>query len=174
MGQESELLLTTRIFRVVRKWQRLGDGSTRPREVVLHPGAVVILPMVGADKVCLIRNFRIAVDETLWELPAGTLEAGEDPAETARRELIEETGFRAEKIEKLAEFYMSPGMLHERMHLFLATGLTDGPMALEAGEEIERQVMSWDEAMGMVDSGEIHDAKTLAGLLMYDRLRRRN
>ena len=173
MGEEPELLLTTRIFRVVRKWQRVADGSTRPREVVLHPGAVVILPMVGAEQVCLIRNFRIAVDETLWELPAGTLEVGEDPAVTARRELIEETGFRAEKIEKLAEFYMSPGMLHERMHLFVATGLTDGPPALEVGEEIERHVMRWDEALGMVDAGEIRDAKTLAGLLMYDRLRQR-
>jgi ADP-ribose pyrophosphatase len=153
--------------------QQAADGSLHAREVVLHPGAVVILPMVSAERVCLIRNFRIAVNETLWELPAGTLEPGEDPSETARRELTEETGYRTGRLEKLCEFFVSPGILREQQHLFLATDLQPGPMALEAGEEIETHDVPWDEALKMIDAGQIRDAKTLVGLLYYDRVRSR-
>lgn len=156
---------------MVRKPRKLADGSSMAHDVVIAPGAVVIVPMVGDDQVCLIRNFRIAVDETLVELPAGTLESGEDPVETARRELIEETGYRAGRIEKLCEFFMSPGILNERMHLFMATDLQSGAMALEAGEEIQTQVVSWADAMRMVDTGQVHDAKSLVGLLYCDRMR---
>ena len=88
--------------------------------------------------------------ETLIELPAGTLEPGEDPAETARRELIEETGYRAESVLLLSEFFMSPGILNERMRLFLATGLTAGDTAREPGENIQNLVVSWEEALAMV------------------------
>src|SRR5581483_7232159 len=112
--QPGEILLRTRRFTVVRHHETLPDGSVHTRESVQHPGAVVILPLVDAEHVCLIRSFRIAVNETLIELPAGTLEPGEDPAETARRELIEETGYRAAEIKWLSEFFMSPGILNER------------------------------------------------------------
>jgi ADP-ribose pyrophosphatase len=128
--------------------------------------------MVDDDHVCLIRNYRVAVGKTLIELPAGTLEPGEQPAVTAGRELIEETGFRAARIEKLREFTMSPGILNERMYLYLAADLTPGAMALEAGEQIETLVTSWDEAMRMVFDGTIEDAKTLVGLMHYDVMRR--
>jgi ADP-ribose pyrophosphatase len=174
MSDEPELLLQARRFRVVRMSRRLADGKMHTHEVVMHPGAVVILPLVDADHVCLIRNFRMAVGETLLELPAGTLEPNEDPAVTAHRELIEETGYRADKIEKLCEFYMSPGILNERMHLFLATGLHAGKTALESGEEIETLVVPWQEAMRLVEAGEVRDAKSLVGLLHYDRLRKTN
>ena len=90
---------------------------------------MVILPLIAPERVCLIRNFRMAVNETLVELPAGTIDPNEDPLETAKRELIEETGYRAGRMEKLAEFFMSPGILHERMHLFLATELERGNSA---------------------------------------------
>jgi ADP-ribose pyrophosphatase len=167
-----EELLVTRRFRVVRHHQLGRDGRPHPKDTVQHPGAVAILPLVDDDHVCLIRNYRVAVDKTLIELPAGTLEPGEDPAATAYRELIEETGYRAASIEKLREFTMSPGILNERMHLYLAKNLTAGEMALEAGEEIETLIVGWDEALRMVFDGTIEDAKTLVGLLHYDNLRR--
>lgn len=172
MENEPEVLLEAKRFRVVRMKRALADGRMHTHEVVVHPGAVVIVPMVSADAVCLIRNYRMAVGETLWELPAGTLDRAEDPAATAHRELVEETGYRAGRIEKLSEFFMSPGILNERMHLFLATDLQPGDMALEAGEEIETHVIPWSEAMRMVDAGEVRDAKSLVGLMFCDRLRR--
>lgn len=170
MSIENEELLVTRRFRVVRHREQMPDGKLLVRDTVQHPGAVAIVPMVDADHVCLIHNYRIAVDRTLIELPAGTLELGEDPAVTAGRELIEETGYRAGRIEKLREFTMSPGILNERMYLFLATELTAGPTALEAGEQIETLVVSWSEAMQMACDGKIEDAKTLVGLFTCDRL----
>jgi ADP-ribose pyrophosphatase len=127
--------------------------------------------MLDPQTVCLIRNFRPAVEQTLVELPAGTLEPNESPDRTARRELAEETGYVADRVEKLHEFFMSPGILNERMVLYLATGLTPGPTCLDESEEIERLIVGWDEAMQMVHQGHIQDAKTLVGLLYYDRLR---
>lgn len=169
---EPEILLRTRRFDVVRVNYRTADGQTHVREVARHPGAVTILPLVESDKVCLIRNYRVAVDQTLIELPAGTLEPGEDPSVTAARELEEETGYLAGTVQKLCEFFMSPGILSERMVLYLATDLTAGPSRLEGGEQIEPFVVSWQEAMSLVERGEIRDAKSLAGLLWYDRFRR--
>ena len=171
-SEEPEVLLVARRFRVVRRYQQTADGTAHVREIIEHPGAVVIVPMVGPDRVCLLREYRIAVGETLWELPAGTLEPNEPVQETARRELIEETGYRSASMEKFGELWMSPGILNERMHMFVATGLVAGPTALEAGEEIETVVVDWAEALAMIDRGEIRDAKTVAGLLAYDRIRR--
>ena len=165
-----ELLLETSRFRVVRRTEQLPDGKPHSREVVVHPGAVVILPLLDDGRVCLIRNQRIAVGQELIELPAGTIDPGEDPLETARRELVEETGYQAEHWQRLHEFWMSPGILNERMHLFLATGLQPGPAAPEAGEQIRTLLVPWAEALALVDSGQIRDGKTLAGLLYYDRL----
>jgi ADP-ribose pyrophosphatase len=171
MAKEPEELLVTRRFRVVRHVEDGPDGKPHFKETVQHPGAVAVLPILEDGRVCLIRNYRVAVGKTLIELPAGTLEPGEDPAETARRELAEETGFRAATVEKLLEFTMSPGILNERMHLFVARGLQPGQTALEPGERIETLVLSWADAMQMALSGAIEDAKTLVGLLVFDRLR---
>jgi ADP-ribose pyrophosphatase len=143
------------------------DGNRHLRDVVRHPGAVVILPLLDDGRVCFERNYRVAVDQTLIELPAGTLEPNEDPAETARRELIEETGYRAGRIEHLLTFCMSPGILDEQMYLYLARDLTPGPTALEAGEDIQSLLCTWEEAMAMARRGDIRDAKTLVGLLYY-------
>ncbi len=174
MTDQPEELLVTRRFRVVRHREVGRDGRMLTKETVQHPGAVAIVPMVDAEHVCLIHNYRVAVGKTLVELPAGTLEPGEDPRVTAGRELIEETGYRAGNIEKLCEFTMSPGILNERMHLFRATGLTPGEMALEAGEQIETFVVSWSDAMRMIFDGTIEDAKTLVGLLYCEQLRDRH
>jgi len=168
-----ELLLECRRFRVLRRRLTSPAGEEIEREVVVHPGAVAIIPMVDAEHVCLIRNFRIAVGKTLIEVPAGTLEPNEPPIETARRELIEETGYTAGKMEPVTKFYMSPGIQNELMHCFVATDLTPGAAHREAGEEIQNLVVAWDEAMAMLERGEIEDSKSIAALLVYDRLRRR-
>ena len=166
---ESEVLLVASRFNVVREFQKTGEGL-RPREIVRHPGAVVVLPLLDDGRVCLIRNYRISVNQTLLELPAGTLEPGEQPIHNAERELIEETGYRAKKLEPLHASYLSPGILDERMHLFLATGLTPGETAREAGEEIDNLVVPWEEAVQMAIDGRIQDAKSIVGLLLVDRL----
>lgn len=164
-------LLENRRFRVVEETVPREDGQTASLQYVVHPGSVAILPLVDDDHVCLIRNRRLTVQATIVEIPAGTREPGEPPLETARRELEEETGYRAARWEKLAEFYASPGILSERMNLFLATELTAGDPRREANEEIDNLVVTWAEALAMLDRGEIIDGKSIIGLLMYDRRR---
>lgn len=168
----SEVLLNAAKFRVVRETIQSPSGQTKTREIVRHPGACVIVPLLDDGRVCLIHNWRVAVGKTLIELPAGTLEPPELPEKTAERELIEETGYRAAKIEFLHAFFLSPGILDEKMHLYLATGLTAGEPAREEGEEIENWLVPLDEAMAMIFRGEIQDAKTIIGLLWAGRLRK--
>jgi ADP-ribose pyrophosphatase len=174
MTAKPEVLLTTSKFRVVRESIQTPGGKTKTREIVRHPGACVIVPLLDDGRVCLIRNWRVAVNQTLIELPAGTLEPPEPPEKTAERELIEETGYRAKKIEFLHDFFLSPGILDEKMHLYLATGLTAGESAREEGEEIENWLVPWEEAVAMIFRREIHDAKTIVGLLWADRLRQKS
>jgi ADP-ribose pyrophosphatase len=167
-----ELLLTARRFSVVRVHEPCADGSLRARDVVVHPGSVVIVPLVSPDEVCLIEVERVAVGRTLLELPAGTLDREEPLAAAAARELAEETGYRAGRIESAGEFWMSPGILRERMHLFVAHDLVAGPQALEPGERIRPRVVAWSEALAMCHDGRIEDAKTIAGILVTDARRR--
>jgi ADP-ribose pyrophosphatase len=167
---ERELLFQGARFSVERVWQTMPDGTRHAREVVRHPGAVVILPILDDGRVCLVRNYRAAVEQRLLELPAGTLESGEDPADCAHRELAEETGYRSGRMEHLLSFWMSPGILDERMHLYLATQLEPGKMALDAGEDIQTQLLPWNEALDMVRQGRIQDSKTINGILFYDYL----
>ncbi len=172
-NDDQRLLFQGTRFRVVETQQRLPDGSTAPPQVILHPGAVLILPLVGPDRVCLIRNERVAVGKTLIELPAGTLEGPEDPRLAAERELAEETGYTAARWRELPGFFMSPGILRERMHVFVAEDLTPGDPAREAGENIDNLIKPWSEALAMAERGEIEDAKTLCALMMWDRVRNR-
>ena len=145
------------------------DGETVRRELVSTFDSVVILPLLdttpGAEEVVLIRNERFAVGETLWELPAGTLEPKEDPADCAGRELIEETGYRAAGLEKLTAFYPTPGFVTEFMHAYRATGLTHVGQDLDPNERIEVETMPMSRALELVRSGEVKDAKTVAVLL---------
>jgi ADP-ribose pyrophosphatase len=150
----------------------LPDGTTVRRDVILHPGAVVIVPMVDDAHVCLLRNYRHIVGQTLWELPAGTLEPGEPPENAAVRELIEETGYTAARWRKLTECYASPGCLNELFHLFAAERLTAGASRPERDEDLEPHVVPWERAVTWALDGTIRDAKTVAGLLLWDRLRR--
>lgn len=172
MSNEPKTVLVTSRFSVLEHTLPNSDAAgPQVRHTVEHPGAVAIIAMVEEDQVCLIRNHRIAVSKTLVELPAGTLEPAEPPQRTAERELKEETGYTADHWHELNGFFMSPGILNERMHLFVARDLTPGPPAREAGEEIDNLVVPWDEAVAMALRGEIEDAKSLAGILLYDRLR---
>ncbi len=172
MTTADKQLLDTSRFQVVEVERVLADGTVFRRAVIRHAGAVTIIPFVDDDRVCLIRNYRMSVDQALIELPAGTIERPEPPIETAHRELIEETGFRAGKLEPLHSFYLSPGILDERMHLFVARDLTDGEPARELGEEIHNLIVPWQEAIRMIKRGEIQDAKSIAGLLYYHNFHR--
>ena len=144
-----------------------GGGASVTREIVVPRDAVVVLPLVEPDKVVLIRNERFAVGETLWELPAGTLESGEEPAACAKRELEEETGYRCKAIEPITAFYSSPGFCTEKLHAFVATGLTESRQNLDETERIEPRVVELTEALAMVKDGRIEDAKTIATLLFH-------
>jgi len=172
MPSDEPLLLTTQRFRVVEVTRQLPDGSTRTRAVVRHPGAVVILPVVDDRHICLIKQFRVSIGKILIEVPAGTLEPNEPPVKCAARELLEETGYTAARLTPLHVVYPSPGIMDEAMHLFMAEGLTRGEPNREHGEEIENLIVAWDEALAMIDRGEIRDSKTIATLLLGERRRR--
>lgn len=150
----------------------LRDGTTAEREVVMHRGAVALVPMVAPDRVCLVRNRRYAIGRTLLEVPAGTIDPGESPEQTAERELLEETGYRAGSIRRVRDWFVSPGVMDERMFLFLCEDLQPGEVRPELDEELETVVVPWTDALAMVHDGRIEDAKTILALLLCDRIRR--
>lgn len=160
-------LLDTPRFSVERREYNVDGENPVVRDIVVHPGAVVILPILDPGRIVMIRNYRHTVDATLWELPAGTREPDEPVIETARRELIEETGYDAGHLEPLTAFYTSPGILTERMHAFLATDLVPGRQALEHGEQISVEVVDLPRVKKLMTDGSIQDGKTLAVLGLY-------
>ncbi len=164
-----EPLLQGRIFGVERCTWTATDGVEVQREIVRHPGAVTIVPMTDDGQMVFVRNWRMAVGGPLWELPAGKLEPGEVPIDTASRELKEETGYTAAEIEPLGTYYTSPGFADELMHAFLATGLVTGTPSPEAGEDVQAQTFSMQEVDAMIDTGDLVDGKTLAALLLWQR-----
>jgi len=170
---EKTLHIGKKVRFAIQRWVNEQTGRQVERELCVHPGAVVVLPLRQDGSVVLIRNRRQAINQTLLELPAGTLEKDEDPAKCAARELLEETGYRAGKIEALATFYTSPGVLTEKMYAFVAYDLTKENQALEEGEEIELAPVSMAEAIEMCVNGRIADGKTLASLLLFDRKKNR-
>jgi len=146
------------------------DGSVSTLEMFRHPGAAAVVPFLddpaGPDpRVLLIRQFRHAADGVIWEIPAGRLDPGEQPEECARRELAEETGMRAGRLERLTTFYTTPGFTDERIHLFVASGLHAGAHDREADEFLELCPTPWSVTMGLIERGEIMDGKTLVALL---------
>jgi ADP-ribose pyrophosphatase len=147
----------------VEQW---GDNE---REIVEHPGAVAIVAVDGEGCVALVRQLREATRERLLELPAGTAEAGEEPLETAQRELQEECGLTGGQWRELAAFWTTPGFCRERMHLFAAEGVIRGEAAPAADEDLE--LVRWPVAEIGERLGEVEDAKTLVGLLLYLRTR---
>ncbi|MGA3066748.1 MAG: NUDIX hydrolase [Tepidisphaeraceae bacterium] len=148
------------------------NGRITQREVCVHPGAVVILAFMDDGQILLIQNRRYSIGQLLIELPAGTLEKGEDPMNCAGRELLEETGYLAGRLKPIASFYSSPGVLTEKLHAFAAYDLQKGHTALEEDEEIQVMPTPFEKAVEMIRGGQIQDAKTIATLLLFDRFKR--
>jgi len=158
--------------RVVHRGEKLelrivqveAEGEVMEKEVVVHPGAVVILPLLGDERVALIRNRRLAVGRELRELPAGTLRRGEAPEACALRELKEETGYEAGAIEFVGAFFAAPGWSTEQLFAFVARDLVPGEQELDKGERIEVDTVPLSEVPDMIKRGDIVDAKTIAAL----------
>ena len=160
-------LLATRLFTVEHRVFPRDGREPITRDVVVHPGAVVLLPILDDGRIVMIRNYRYAVETELWELPAGTIEPGEEPIETARRELEEEAGYRAGRVRPMMEFFTSPGILTERMYAFLATDLKPVGQKLEAGERIVSHAVEVSVVRDRLMGGDIVDGKTIAVLGRY-------
>jgi ADP-ribose pyrophosphatase len=165
---EHEEVYSGRIFTVSRDRVRLPKGIEATLEVVRHPGSVVLLPMPDPGHVILVKQYRYALDRWVWELAAGSLEAGEDPAEGAARECEEETGLAAGQVEFLGAFYPTPGYCDEKMNFFKLTGLAapEGRPAAspDHDEDIRTQKFPLEDVHRMIRSGEIIDLKTVGGL----------
>jgi ADP-ribose pyrophosphatase len=140
-------------------------GVETTREIIYHPGSVVVIPHLPGGKLILVRQFRYAAQDSLWELVAGGLEKGERPIQGARRELIEEAGFRARRLKTVLDFYPSPGILSEKMHLVEAWDLTPAKGVPDEDERIEVGIFTLDEVARMIENRKIHDGKTLVGIL---------
>lgn len=152
----------------------LPDKKYSKREIVEHPGAVGVVPLTDDGFLILVKQFRKAVEKSLLEIPAGKIEINEEPKETALRELAEETGYRAEKMEYLFEFYTSPGFSNEKVYLFLATGLTEGEANPEDDECIQIKKYKIKDLIEMVNRGEINDSKTIIAILYAERYLNQN
>ncbi len=143
------------------------DGREELRQMVLHPGSVVVLPLLDDGRIVMIRNRRFAVNATLLELCAGTREGDEDPALCAARELEEETGYRAHSITPLLSFYPSPGVTNERMYAFVARGLSQTQQHLDPSEQITVEPLALDDVLARIARNEIEDAKTIVSVLYF-------
>lgn len=166
-----EVVHVGRRIRVEVNTLHTADGKEIRRDAIRHPGAVVILPVLDAERVVLLRNFRFVLNETLWEVPAGTVEPNEPLEACARRELLEETGYTAARWRSLGYLYASPGVLDEKLHLFVAEELTPGTARPEPDEQLEPVIVPLADAIRMCLDGTVRDAKTVTALLMWERLR---
>ena len=173
----SKRLYSGRIVNLDLDSVRYPDDSIGQLEMLRHPGAAAVVPFLdppgSADpRAVLIRQFRHAADGYIWEVPAGRLDGGESPESCAERELEEETGMRARRLERLTTIYTTPGFTDERIHLFLADGLEPGAEHREADEFMELHTLRWSQVLEMIERGEIVDGKTLVSLLFVQTFRR--
>ncbi len=159
---ESKQIYKGRVVNLRVDTVSLPDGRTKMREIVVHPGAAAIVPLMN-EEVLLVEQYRKAIASPTLEIPAGTLEEGESPEECAKRELIEETGFQASKLDKLIEYYPSPGFSSEIIHIFKASGLKK---VSDAEAELSITFVPLEELRAKIRTGEIKDGKTVMGVLM--------
>ena len=163
----SEMIYQGRVFGLRRDEVLEPSGLRATREVVTHPGSVVVLPVLPDGRVVMVRQYRHATRQYLWELVAGRKEPEETPKEGAARELLEETGYRAKRYKVFLDVFPTPGFLEERMYLLLAEGLTAGEAQPEEDEKIEVRAFRLKELKQMIKSGRMRDAKSIAGILYY-------
>lgn len=166
---DSKVLYEGRVVTLALQTVELPNGRTSSREIIRHRGAVAILPLHEDGRITLIRQYRLAAGNTLWEIPAGTLEPGEDPRDCAIRELQEEAGLRPGKLVRLGGVFPAPGYSSEYIHLFVATDLTPSVLQGDDDESIETVVVPLDEALAMVERGEIENAMAVIALLWASR-----
>jgi ADP-ribose pyrophosphatase len=163
----SKIIYAGKAFGVRRDELIEPTGVRTVREVVTHPGSVVVLPVLADGRIVLVRQYRHACRQYLWELVAGRMEHGENPKKGAERELIEETGYRAKKLSIFLSIFPTPGFLEEQMHLLLAEGLTEGAAEPEEDEKLSVGAYTKKQLLEMIRSGKLIDAKSIAGLLYY-------
>lgn len=167
---KSERVYSGRVLNLDLDTVRFPDGSTGQLEMIRHSGASAVLPFLDHPaepdpRIVLIRQFRHAADGFIYEIPAGRLDPGETPEDCAARELMEETGYQASRMERLTTIYTTPGFTDERIHLFVATGLELGAHRREADEFLELHLLRWGEVLDLVKTGGITDAKTLSAIM---------
>lgn len=165
----SQVVYNGKVFGIRRDEVVEPSGIRTTREMITHPGSVVVLPVLPDGRVLLIQQYRYAARQFLWELVAGRMDEGETPVEAAKRELKEETGYRAKSWRVFLEFYPSPGFLEEKMYLLLAEGLIAGQAEPEEDEKIIARPYTNKQLEEMIRKGKLHDAKTIAGVLYYLR-----
>ncbi len=166
----SETIYQARVFSLCRESVILPNGVEASLDIIHHPGAAAIVPLLPGNQVVMIRQYRHAIRQFLWEIPAGTLNPGEDPIECARRELVEEAGYRANHFEKLIEVFTAPGYSDEKIHIFLATDLEPAIQDLDQEEIIEVAQMPLERTLDMIGEGAIQNGMTIVGLsLLWKR-----
>jgi ADP-ribose pyrophosphatase len=165
--ENDDLIHKSHLFEVHRLRLVHPDGHRFERDMIRHNGAAIVLPAPVDGSIVMIRNYRYPIGRYLWELPCGTLEDGEDPQTCAARELTEETGYTAGRLERLGAFYSCPGYNNEMIHAFLATDLTPGRQQLDGSEDIVVEVLPDAQVRRMAAAGEIEDGKTLATLGLF-------
>jgi ADP-ribose pyrophosphatase len=170
---KSEVLYQGKVFRLQRDTVIEPGGVQAERDIIVHPGSVVVLPIFKDGRVLLIRQYRHSVGEFLWELVAGRKEPNESPLAGARRELLEETGYTAKRLRKLMRVVPTPGFVNEWMWIFAAEGLTEGAAQPEEDEKITPRIFTLKEVEKMIQHGTLRDAKSICGLLYYIRFVRR-
>jgi ADP-ribose pyrophosphatase len=164
---KSEIVYQGPVFGVRRDQVLEPGGLHTTREVITHPGSVVVLPVLSDKRIVLIRQYRHATRQYLWELVAGRIDEGETVKEAAARELLEETGYRAKRFQVILDVFPTPGFLEERMYILLAEGLKEGEAEPEEDEKIEVREYQAKELKQMIQRGKLRDAKSIAGILYY-------
>jgi len=165
----SRVRYRSKLFTVTEDHAKDASGFEIKRSIVRHAGSAVMLAADERKQILLVRQYRLAVDGNLWELPAGRLDPGENPLQAAKRELVEETGYRARRWKKLISFYPSPGYVSEKMTIFLATDLTAGEAQPMDDEQIECRWFRTKEIEGMIRANRIRDSKTIIGYFVWRR-----